>query len=83
MLIVLLFFFLQKFNARTDANNKDTINTKEIDKDSEKTSANNPETFPDKLGENGTSTDNKEPESVKATNTISNEQDITVFSKHT
>lgn len=88
MLIVLLFFFLQKFNVENDANNKnkDTLNSeelknKELEKDSEKTSANNPETLPDKSAENGTSTDNKEQESVKATNAISNEQGIAAFVK--
>ena len=83
MLIALLFFFLQKFNVKTDTDNKNksTINTEELDKNSEKTLPVNPETVPDKLGENGTSADTKKQENDKIANVTSNEQGITVFVK--
>jgi hypothetical protein len=86
MLIVLLFFFLQKSNVKSDDNskNKDTINTEEQSKDSEKISEENPKTDSEKLVENPTSVTNeatKNQEGVNASNTISKELGITVFVK--
>ena len=86
ILIVILFFFLQKFTASNDADNKNknTIKTEDVDKNSQKTSAENPETLPGKTGEEQTSVtkeDTKKQEEAKATNAISSEQGIAVFVK--
>jgi hypothetical protein len=86
ILIVLLFFFLQKFNDKTDTNSKSkgTINTEELDKNSGKASTKNPETVPDKSGENQTSVTNKgtkKQEEANAAKGINDEKGITVFVK--
>jgi hypothetical protein len=88
ILIVLLFFFLQKFNDNTNGNSKnksdlstEELKSKELDDKSGKTSAKDTETVPDKSGENVTSADTKEQENDKDIKSISNEQGISVFVK--
>ena len=86
VLIVLLFFFLQKFNDNTNGKNKSNINTeelksKELDDKSGKTFTKDVENNKDNTIENGTSTDTKGQENDKATKGSSEELGITILVK--